>query len=81
MRIGSCLASACADLINVAKSSLFALKSSMQSKELIITKTNVGTIIADIASDRKSPAYELIKNIAKLVHIAIANTQFKSRTP
>lgn len=41
----------CVVASSASKSSPFALRSSMKSKELIITKTNVGSIIVDIASD------------------------------
>lgn len=69
----------CVVASSASKSSPFALNSSMQSKELIITKTNVGSIIVDIASDWKSAPCEMIKSVAKVVHIAIANPQYKSR--
>ncbi len=51
----------------------------MQSKELVMTKTNVANIIVDIASDGKSPPCEMIKSVAKLVPIAIVKSQYKSR--
>jgi len=60
-------------------SSAFALRSSMQSKELIMTKINVAKTITEIASEGKSPPWEMINSVTKLLDIAIVNHQYKSR--